>query len=106
MPKYLFEIDYTASASEGLLKAGGTSRRKALEKMMKSAGGKLESLYFTFGIRDAIAIVELPDNATAAAVSLTVSASGALAMKTTVLLTAAELDSVTGSQVVYRAPGT
>jgi len=105
MPKYLFEIDYTSGGSEGLLRGGGTSRRKALEKMMKSAGGKLESIYFTFGIRDAIAIVELPDNATAAAVSLTVSASGALAMKTTPLLSAAEIDSVTDKAVVYRPPG-
>lgn len=105
MPKYLFEIDYTAEGSGGLLKDGGTNRRKALEKMMKSAGGKLESLYFTFGIRDAIAIVDLPDNATAAAVSLTVSASGALAFKTTALLTAAEIDSVAKKKVHYRAPG-
>ena len=55
-------------------------------------GGKLESYHFAFGDTDYFIIVDLPDNNAAAAVSLTIGASGAIANRTTVLLTAAEVD--------------
>jgi len=92
MPKYLFEGDYTAEGTRGLLKDGGSKRKAVVEKAVKKAGGKLEAMYFTFGVRDVVCIVDLPDNATAAAVSLAVSASGSIAFKTTVLLTPQEVD--------------
>jgi hypothetical protein len=49
-------------------------------------------------------IVELPDNVAAASASLIVVASGAGSWRTTVLLTAEEMDRVTQSGVTYRAP--
>lgn len=105
MPKYLFEVDYTAEGTRGLLKVGGTNRREVVQKAVEGSGGKLEAFYFTFGIRDAIVIVDLPDNVTAAAVSLAVSATGAVAFKTTVLLTPAEIDAATQKSVGYKPPG-
>ena len=105
MPKYLFEVDYSAEGTRGLLKDGGSKRRAVVEKAVKSNGGKLEAFYFTFGIRDAIVLVDLPDNTTAAAVSLAVSATGAVAFKTTVLLTPAEIDAACQKPVGYKPPG-
>ncbi len=49
-------------------------------------------------------IVELPDNVTAAAMSLVVSAGGAVAYKTTPLLTPEEIDEATKKTVAYQPP--
>ncbi len=105
MPKYLFEVDYTADGTKGLLKDGGSKRRAAIEKAIEGLGGKVETFYFTFGIRDAIVIAELPDNVSAVAVSLAVSASGSVAYKTTPLITAAEVDQAVKKRVGYKPPG-
>jgi uncharacterized protein with GYD domain len=105
MAKFLIEVDYTAAGSKGVLQEGGSSRKAVVEKMVKKLGGKVEAFYFTFGIRDAIVIVDLPDNATAAGISLVVSSSGSVAFKTTVLLTPQEIDEAVEKGVAYRAPG-
>jgi hypothetical protein len=49
--------------------------------------------------------VEMPDNVTAAALSMVVNATGAVAIKATVLLTAEEVDEATTKTISYRAPG-
>jgi uncharacterized protein with GYD domain len=105
MPKYLTVASYTAEGAKGLLKEGGTARRAAVEKLMKSLGGRLEAFYFAFGDSDAYIITDGPDNATTAALSLTVSASGALRTKTVVLLTPEEIDQAAKKTVKYRPPG-
>ena len=105
MPKYLIEVDYSAEGTRGLLKEGGTKRREALEASVKSVGGKVEAFYFTFGIRDALTIVDLPDGVSAVALSLTVSASGAVAFKTTPLISVKEMDQAAKKSVSYRPPG-
>jgi uncharacterized protein with GYD domain len=105
MPRYLFEVDYSVEGTKGLLKEGGSKRRAALEASVKSLGGKVEALYFTYGVRDAITIVELPDGVSALALSLTVSASGSVAFKTTPLITPEEIDQAAKKKVTYRPPG-
>ena len=105
MPKYLVTASYTAEGARGLLKDGGSKRREAAEQALKTAGGTMESFYFSFGDADAIIIVDAPDHATVAAASLTISASGAVHTKTTVLLTPEELDQAAKKTVKYRAPG-
>lgn len=105
MPKYLFQANYVGEGVKGLLKEGGSSRRAAVEKAVKSMGGKLETFYFAFGEVDAYVIVDLPDNAAAAALALTVSASGAAVAKTTVLMTPEELDIAVKKTPSYRPPG-
>jgi uncharacterized protein with GYD domain len=105
MPKYLLNASYTAEGTKGLLAEGGTRRRDAAVKAIKGAGGKVEAFYFAFGKSDAIVIVDLPDNASAAAASLAINASGAVTTRTTVLLTPAEMDEATKKSVPYRAPG-
>jgi uncharacterized protein with GYD domain len=131
MAKYLAQISYTVEGVKGLLKEGGTKRleaakqltkelgttaihppltmsfcsMEAVEHLIKGVGGTLETLYYAFGDCDVIVIMDLPDNASAAALSLAVSASGAAKVKTTVLLSPDEIDKATNKDVHYRPPG-
>jgi len=105
MPKYLVQANSTVEGAKGLLKEGGTSRRAAVEKLVKSLGGTLEVLYYAFGETDEYVIVDLPDNVSMAAIALTVSASGATTIKTTVLLTPEEVDEAVKKTPNYRPPG-
>ena len=105
MPKYLFQTSYTTEGLKGLLKDGGSKRREVVEQLTKAVGGSLEAFYFAFGDDDVYIISDVPDNVTSAAVSLTVNASGAVKVKTTVLLTAEEVDRASQMTVNYRPPG-
>jgi uncharacterized protein with GYD domain len=105
MPKYLVQANYVGEGLKGLLKEGGSSRRAAVEKLFGSVGGKVEAFYYAFGDTDLFVIADVPDNVSAAALSLTVNASGAAAAKITVLLTAEEIDAAAKKAVSYRAPG-
>lgn len=105
MPKYLIEASYTVEGVKGVQSAGGSSRRDAIAALAESAGGRLESFYFAFGERDVYTVVDLPDNESATAVALTVNASGAVKVRTTVLVTPEEVDAAAQRSVEYRAPG-
>ena len=105
MAKYLIQAKYSGDSAKGLLKEGGSSRRAAVEGLIGSAGGKVEAFYFAFGDTDAVVIADLPDNVTAAALSLAVNASGAVATAITVLLSAEDLDAAAKKKINYRAPG-
>ena len=105
MPKYLIQASYTVEGTKGLLKDGGTKRRTAVSVLMKQLGGSVEAFYYGFGDTDVYAIVEAPDNVTAVAVSLTITASGAIALKTTPLLTPEEIDRAAAKSVTYHPPG-
>jgi uncharacterized protein with GYD domain len=72
---------------------------------VKGVGGRVESFYFALGSTDAYVIADLPDNATAAALALTVSASGGTTVSTTALLTPDEIDQAADASVKYRPPG-
>ena len=91
MPKYLLQASYNSDGVKGLLKDGGAKRRGAAKTLIESLGGKLEAFYFAFGDTDVIAIADFPDNASAAASSLTIAGSGALTSRLTVLLTPEEI---------------
>lgn len=105
MPKYLIEANYAADGMRGVLANGGTARREAIEKTLAELGGVCESFYFAFGDSDAYVIVDMPDNTSAAAIAMQVSASGLVSAKTTVLLTPEEIDKAAQVQVLYRPPG-
>jgi uncharacterized protein with GYD domain len=105
MPKYLFIGSYTAEGARGLLNEGGSARRKVAEETIRSAGGSVEAYYFGFGSDDFYLIADLPDHASAAAVSLTAGSSGAINLRTVVLLTPEEIDAAARKSVSYRAPG-
>ena len=84
---------------------GGTARVEAGTAGVESAGGTVEAFYFAFGGTDVYLIADLPDNAAAAAVALTVGAAGGATVRTTPLLTPEEVDRATKAKVEYRPPG-
>ncbi len=105
MAKYLLQASYTQDGLAGLVKEGGTSRRAALAETIEGVGGSLEALYYAFGKSDLFIIADLPDDATAAAVSLAVGSAGALDVSVTVLLTPETVDEAVAMSVPYRPPG-
>jgi uncharacterized protein with GYD domain len=105
VPKYLVQANYVGEGIKGLLKEGGSARRAAVEKLFGSVGGKVEAYYYAFGDTDLFVIADVPDNTTAAALSLIVNAAGAATAKITVLLTSEEMDAATKKTPSYRPPG-
>jgi uncharacterized protein with GYD domain len=105
MSKYLIQANYKGDGIKGLIKEGGSSRRAAVEKLFESVGGKVEAFYYAFGETDLFVIAEIPDNVSAASLSLTVNASGAATAKITVLLTSEEVDTAVKKSPSYRPPG-
>ena len=105
MQKYLFQVSYTAGGTQGLLKEGGTSRRALLEQLTKNLGGDLEAFYYAFGDIDLFVIANLPDDTTAAAISLVVSSTGTVTVKTTHLISPETIDAASKIDVGYRPAG-
>jgi uncharacterized protein with GYD domain len=68
-------------------------------------GGTLEAFYFAFGDDDFYLVADVPDNESASAASLVTNASGAVKVKTVVLLTPEEVDRTVKKTVEYRPPG-
>jgi uncharacterized protein with GYD domain len=104
MPKFLFEASYTVEGVKGLQGQGGSGRRDAVAKAAASVGGRLERVYFAFGDHDAFAIADLPDNQSATAFALAVSAAGGATVRTVVLLTPEEVDAAIQRSVDYLPP--
>lgn len=105
MPKYLVRGNYVSDGVKGLMTEGGSSRKAAIEKLAKSLGGSVESVYFAFGDTDVYGIVDMPDHASMTAFALVAGASGKVAVTTTVLVTAEEVDEAVKKSPDYRAPG-
>jgi len=105
MPKYLIEGSYTAEGLQGLKKDKASGRRAAVVKAVESLEGKVEAFYFSMGERDVVLIVDMPDAVGVAAMSLAVSATGLVRVRTTPLLGVEEIDRALDKKITYRAPG-
>ncbi len=105
MPKYLIQGSYTAEGLKGLAKDKASGRKSAVQASLKNMKCKLESMYFALGSDDVVLIVDAPDNIAAAALSITVGASGFVRIRTTPLLTVDEVDQALAVPTKYRAPG-
>ena len=105
MPKYMIQASYTAEGLKGLHKDKASGRRTAVMNALEPLRGKLESMHYAFGQDDAIVIIDLPDNVSASALSLAVSASGMVRTRTTPLLTVEEVDQALQKNIQYKAPG-
>jgi uncharacterized protein with GYD domain len=105
MPKYLIQASYTRDGVSGVRTKGGSSRRDAVAHAVEGLGGTLESFYFAFGDHDAYVTVDLPDEAAAAAIALTVNSAGGATTKTTKLLTVEQIDEAAQRSVDYTPPG-
>lgn len=105
MTKILIRASYTPDGLKGLVKEGGTSRKKVVEKMVADLGGKVEAFYYAFGDYDVYAICELPDEESVAATSFAVNAPGLVKLSTIILLDPAQIDNAVKKTVQYRSPG-
>jgi uncharacterized protein with GYD domain len=105
MQKYLVQVGYTPDGLKSLMKDKAAGRVAAVKKAAASVGGKLESLYWTLGKDDAIAILDLPDVESATALAITLSASGLARSRTTRLLTGDEVDAALKKTVEYQVSG-
>ena len=90
MPHFCHQVNYTKEAWARLM-ADPQDRLDIVRRPIEKLGGKLETAFFAFGPFDVIAITEMPDNVSAAAISIAFAAGGAVAsIQTTALMTAAE----------------
>ena len=90
MPSYLIQASYTVEALAALIKKP-QDRTEVVQNAIEKLGGKLIGLWLSFGDQDIVALMEMPNNVSAAAVALAIAAGGALkSAKTTPLLSVKE----------------
>jgi uncharacterized protein with GYD domain len=76
MPTYISLVNWTEQGMRGLQES--PARADATAELAESMGGKLVQLYWTVGPYDIVAILEAPDDETAAAMQLTIGSRGAV----------------------------
>ena len=84
------------------------NRVEAVRPVVEKLGGKLEHGWLAFGEYDAVVVVEMPENADAAAFAMAIAAGGAMkTIKTTPLLSVEEgIEAMRKAQGAgYRRPG-
>ena len=107
MAQFLLQVAYTPDAVAGMVKHPedrAAAARAAVEKL----GGKMEGFWFAFGDYDVVAIIDVPDNVSAAACAMVVGQTGQFkAYKTTPLLTMEQAMQAMkkAGAVTFKAPG-
>jgi uncharacterized protein with GYD domain len=90
MPNYLLQASYSAEALAAMIKKP-QNRTEVVRKAIEKLGGTLGGLWLSFGDYDVVALLEMPDNVSAAALALAVGAGGACrSVKTTPLFSVEE----------------
>jgi uncharacterized protein with GYD domain len=90
MPYYMLHGRYSPTSIKAMV-SNPQDREASAKKLAESLGAKLHSFFFAFGEDDFVAIIDAPDDATMAALSLTVGASGGFSGgSTTKLMTSKE----------------
>ncbi len=77
MDHYLYQGAYTSEAWKTLVKKP-QNRIEVVRHAVEKLGGKIEGVWFAFGEYDVVLIVQMPDNVSAAAMSIAIAAGGAL----------------------------
>ena len=106
MAKFLIRGNYVGDGVKGLMAEGGSKRRDAARAAVESVGGSLDCMYYAFGDTDVYGICDVPDDATATALSLMINASGAVSINLVPLMTPEDVDTAVQKSPTYRAPGT
>ena len=107
MPHYLLQVAYTPDAWAAQLK-NPQNRIEAIRPAVERLGGRIECAYISFGEYDVMAVIDMPDNVSAAAFSIAASAGGAVKVaKTTPLMTMEEgIEAMRKAGTAgYRPPG-
>lgn len=105
MAKYLIRGNYVGDGVKGLLSEGGTKRQEAARAAIESVGGTLDCMYYAFGDTDVYGVCDMPDDASATALSLLINSSGAVVVSLVPLMTPDDVDQATSKSPAYRAPG-
>jgi uncharacterized protein with GYD domain len=106
LPLYMASFGYKPEVWAGLIRSP-ENREEMVGRVMEEAGCKLRGLWYAFGEGDGFALIEAPDNKTAAGLVIAITSSGAFRMfETTPLMTQAEaLEALrVASAVQYAAP--
>lgn len=108
MSRFLFEVSYTSEswATQVHTHANVIDR---ITPLVTKLGGSIDCVYYTFGDRDLIALIDFPTQEDAAAFSLAATSGGAVAsIRTTQLLTVEQgmtaMTKADAAASVYRAP--
>jgi uncharacterized protein with GYD domain len=107
MPLYIHQAAYTGESIAAQIKDPQDRLEIATRPAVEAVGGRLIAGGFAFGDYDVIAIFEAPNDVSAAAIALAISAGGAVrAARTTRLLSGREwveaLQTTPGVREVYR----
>ena len=90
MAQFLVQVAYSPEAWAGLVE-NPQNRIQAVSSVVKKIGGKLLQGWLSFGDYDAVVIMEMPDNISAAAFAAAIAAGGSCkSVKTTPLLSPEE----------------
>jgi len=92
MPSYLVLGNWTDQGIHNVKDSPG--RKDAARKAIEEAGGKLIFFYMTMGQYDLVALLELPDDETAARVLLTLGTIGNIRSTTLKAFTEDEFESI------------
>ena len=75
MALYMVRFSYTPESWAALVKSP-ENREETVRRMLKESGASLEHIWYAFGDEDGFALIEAPDNVTAAAISLAITSTG------------------------------
>ena len=90
MPQCLHQVAYSTEGWNAII-AQPQDRLEAVRSAIEKLGGKLVAGWFAFGEYDVIAITEMPDNVSAAALAIAFAGGGACkSVQTTPLMSQAE----------------
>lgn len=109
MPHYLYLGRYTDQGCAGIVAEGGSRREADTRRVFEQLGGRVDTYLFAVGPDfDFVIIAEMPDATPALVPPLLASATGTVVVRTTPLLTPADLDAVaeTARAASFRAAGT
>jgi uncharacterized protein with GYD domain len=109
MPHYMLQGRYAPASIKAMI-ANPQDREAAARTVADAVGAKLQCFYFAFGQDDFVAIFEAADDTVAAALSMTVGATGGFSGGSiTKLLTAKEamaaMSAAKAAGGKYKAPG-
>jgi len=94
MAKYALLGGYTTETWSRFIQNPG-DREAPVRRAIEAAGGKLETIYWSFGDDDYLVILECPDDIAAAAIAVAVGSTGALRnVRTIKLIEANQLQQV------------
>lgn len=107
MAKYAILFTLKGESVKGMIDRP-SDRERVVNNLLSGVGGTLDAYYWMFGQWDGIAICDVPDSTSAAAVSIAVSSTGAFGhLETHELIPAASLNEILdrAKNLSYFPPG-